>query len=76
MLCVLSPCTFAACCSAPLAQLQIKVENQAVFSFLQNRKRETSDLAWQDTSGWGEVTKEGSLESPRCTYIYWEQINA
>jgi len=65
-LCVLSLCGFAACCSAPLAQLQSSGASGSLFSFLQNRRRETSDLAWQDTSGRGEVTKEaGSLESPR-----------
>lgn len=47
-LCVFSLCKFS--CSAPLAQVWIRVGSQAVssFSVIQG---ETSDLTWQDTSG-------------------------
>lgn len=58
-------CCSLLCAPGPAADQSRK--SGCLFSFLQNRKRDTSDLARQDATVWREITKEtGDLESPSC----------
>lgn len=47
-LCVLGLCRLAALLLCSLAPLQIGGKSGCLFSFFRSRRKETSDLAWQD----------------------------